>query len=1308
TPVNLSLQNQTSGIGITYQWQVSTTGSTGPWTNVGPNASTYSTTQTQTSSYQVIVSCTEPGGGSATSNPVQVTQNSFQDCYCTSSASSTFDEELLNVTFGALNNTSICGEVAPGPGSAAGLYSNYKTLTPTSVLPGEVVSFSLGVGTCNGNYNSRVAMFIDWNQNGLLTDPGEQVYISPVSINGPYTSTGSITVPVGAVIGTTLLRVVNVETSGDIFPCGTYGYGETEDYLISVCAPPVATASVTDDCANGTFTVSVDAGTGTYTILYSENGGAQQSAPYAGTPITLGPFATTASVGVTVSAGPGCSTGIGSYASNCPISIDCSSTSALVMSHCYGNNDGRVFTFVSSDPLNTLVFKFLNPSPIAPGDGVTFYDGDVATGTQIPLPPAGSDLSSLGTITSTGNTLSFTIQSDGSGSCVDAGTSDDWTFKVRCAGCIEPSADPFLSTDCGTYSFDLSLDVYDLGFSDITGLPTTSATVEYTVNGVAQTPITLTEPVIVDLGTFGYNDVVNVIVAHEDDGSCDLVLGNFTHNSPCAPANDLCVNPISLSVNTPSGCPGGAISGTTQDADMTGALPTCASTATVQDVWYSFNTGTSLSPMTLNLTPGTANNVGYQVFTACGTPYGGAGACTASVNGTANIAGLAQNTTYLLRVFTRTNLGVPGTFNACLSANNATTLCDAAINIPGVPVTNQTLVCGTFNGLNSTTVPTSCGSGSSTYTAGLESIYTFTPSVTGSYVVSYTGQQYSSINVWSTACPSAGGTCVGAIADFNASKFLIVPMTAGTVYYIWFDTWFAASPCPGSFSLSLETCPTPSAVTVTSITHNSASVNWTGTAGNYIIEYGPAFAFTPGTGLAPGAGGTVITTSTWPYTLTGLSPSTGYQVYVRRNCDLDGFSMNSPAVNFTTSATPPAPPVCGAPWYDSGGQSANYGNNENWTFTLCPPVPGDVVTIDFTSFSTEANWDRLHIYDGPTTASPMFSSGNGVGFGSSPYGAGGWWGTTIPGPFTTTVANGGCMTFAYYSDGSVISTGWESTIICAPPPTCPPPTATSLTALTSTTATINWTGAAGTYIIEYGPTASFTTPGITNLPGVGGTVVTTSTWPYQITGLSPDTEYRVFVRRDCTGELNGYSTNATPVVFNTGGCTNTTAYTTLAAPASGASSTIFCIYAGQYGTFSGAVAGQQYTVSTTVPTDFISVRSGSFNGPSVAMGTGPLTFTATVSGPLYVHVNTNASCGSDFNCRDLTMSSPAISCLNNTQNGSSPAPALNATVTNSGVAAGQYTVFTTTAAGQTYTVTSSVATDAITVRTGTFDGAVLV
>ena len=63
----LGLQNATSGTGVSYQWYASTVGNTGPWTPVGTNAATLSTSQLVQSWYYCDVTCSVgPSVGSST------------------------------------------------------------------------------------------------------------------------------------------------------------------------------------------------------------------------------------------------------------------------------------------------------------------------------------------------------------------------------------------------------------------------------------------------------------------------------------------------------------------------------------------------------------------------------------------------------------------------------------------------------------------------------------------------------------------------------------------------------------------------------------------------------------------------------------------------------------------------------------------------------------------------------------------------------------------------------------------------------------------------------------------------------------------------------------------------------------------------------------------------------------------------------------------------------------------------------------------------------------------------------------------
>ncbi len=93
---------------------------------------------------------------------------------------------------------------------------------------------------------------------------------------------------------------------------------------------------------------------------------------------------------------------------------------------------------------------------------------------------------------------------------------------------------------------------------------------------------------------------------------------------------------------------------------------------------------------------------------------------------------------------------------------------------------------------------------------------------------------------------------------------------------------------------------------------------------------------------------------------------------------------------------------------ENGDVDGNYDHNENYTFSICiPGVPE--ITLEFTSFCTELNFDYMRFYDGPDTLSaqigPVYT------------------GEVDPPPIT---AFSGCLTVNFISDPSVTCTGWNA------------------------------------------------------------------------------------------------------------------------------------------------------------------------------------------------------------------------------------------------------------------------------------------
>lgn len=246
---NLVLTGYTSGVsGITIQWQSSSTLG-GTYANIsGAMSSTYSATQTATTYYKALVTCS--GGTPVASNIVTVTQNSPVACYCTpASTNCTSSDVITNVTISTINNTTTCGTAG---------YSAFTT--PTATLnQAQSYPVSVTVGTGGTEYAS---IWIDYNQNGLFET---SEFYSIGSGNGT-TVTSSILIPPNATVGTTRMRVrirYNTALTG-ADACIAYTFGETEDYAITIGAgaactgtPTAGTASVSSDsvCLQESYTL---------------------------------------------------------------------------------------------------------------------------------------------------------------------------------------------------------------------------------------------------------------------------------------------------------------------------------------------------------------------------------------------------------------------------------------------------------------------------------------------------------------------------------------------------------------------------------------------------------------------------------------------------------------------------------------------------------------------------------------------------------------------------------------------------------------------------------------------------------------------------------------------------------------------------------------------------------------------------------------------------------------------------------------------------------------------------------------------
>jgi len=119
--------------------------------------------------------------------------------------------------------------------------------------------------------------------------------------------------------------------------------------------------------------------------------------------------------------------------------------------------------------------------------------------------------------------------------------------------------------------------------------------------------------------------------------------------------------------------------------------------------------------------------------------------------------------------------------------------------------------------------------------------------------------------------------------------------------------------------------------------------------------------------------------------------------------------------------------TCGDVSSDTGGTSNNYSDNENTIRYVCPGGPYQQAVLTFTDFDVESGWDALYVYNGNNINSPLFASSNPATQAGFP--AGGWYGTTLPGPFTSTHSTG-CLTLQFRSDSEVTGRGWAANTTC--------------------------------------------------------------------------------------------------------------------------------------------------------------------------------------------------------------------------------------------------------------------------------------
>jgi hypothetical protein len=219
TTTNLSWSGATDNVAVTgydvYQGS----------SLIGSTASTsYTVTSlTPSTTYSFSVRAKDAAGNiSSSSNTVSVTTLAGSTVsYCSASANNTADERIGNVKFSSINNTST--------GTAG--YEDFTSIS-TNVTRGTAYTISVTPVWTSTVYSEAYAVYIDYNGDGDFVDSGELAWSKTGSTTSP--ATGSITIPSTATIGSTRMRVMMQYNSVPSSSCGTYTYGQVEDYTLNI------------------------------------------------------------------------------------------------------------------------------------------------------------------------------------------------------------------------------------------------------------------------------------------------------------------------------------------------------------------------------------------------------------------------------------------------------------------------------------------------------------------------------------------------------------------------------------------------------------------------------------------------------------------------------------------------------------------------------------------------------------------------------------------------------------------------------------------------------------------------------------------------------------------------------------------------------------------------------------------------------------------------------------------------------------------------------------------------------------------
>lgn len=156
-----------------------------------------------------------------------------QSPLCSSYPTNFCCEYVSSVTINGQTYSGSTGYTAGSGGTGPNGYYDYTggTAVPT-ITAGQNITITYTAQT-NGNYMEYFKLWVDFNGNGVLSDPGEQVYAYNVAWTGTKTVTSTFQVPTSVFNGQVYMRFMMVYANVPAL-CGSYAYGNTFDFVTNI------------------------------------------------------------------------------------------------------------------------------------------------------------------------------------------------------------------------------------------------------------------------------------------------------------------------------------------------------------------------------------------------------------------------------------------------------------------------------------------------------------------------------------------------------------------------------------------------------------------------------------------------------------------------------------------------------------------------------------------------------------------------------------------------------------------------------------------------------------------------------------------------------------------------------------------------------------------------------------------------------------------------------------------------------------------------------------------------------------------